>query len=184
MDVGIFITSSRRLTMWIIIPPLLMVGIGMGSFAWKQKAQWQLQEAQALSELLPPFITARNNAAELFKGFETDAGGELGSEDQLISFLQDMAQQNSFMVETVNIVARKNPQQTVPALNAVVKGEGDFTAVQLYINEAKSKQRLLSVDSIKVMEPNTRSETGLYSVEIIFELLLIDEIKALGGGSQ
>ena len=184
MDVGIFITSGRRLKIWLIIPPLLMVGVGLGSSAWRQRAQWQLEEAKALSELLPPFISARNSAINLYKEFETSEGGELGSEDQLISFLQDMAQQNDFMVGTVNIVDRKQQKQTVPVLNAVVRGEGDFTAVQLYINEVKSKQQLLSVDSIKVLQPTERSEAGVYGVEIVFELLLMDEIKALGGGAQ
>ena len=108
----------------------------------------------------------------------------MGSENQLISFLQDMAQQNDFMVETVNVVDRKKPQQAVPVLYAVVRGEGDFTAVKLYINEVKSEQRLLSVDSIKVLQSEERPGSGLFDVEIVFELLLLDEIKALDGGAQ
>lgn len=182
MDVGIFIVSGWRLKTWLIIPPLLMVSVGLGSYAWQQRAQWQLQEAQALSDVLPPFIAARRAASDLFGDLKTATGGEVGSEDQLISFLQDIAQQADFMVSGVNVVDQK--QQKASVLHVAVRGEGDFTAVQLYINEAKSKQRLLSVDSIKVMSPTEQSEGGLYNVEIVFELFLMDEMKALGGGGQ
>lgn len=182
MDVGIFKVSGGRLKMWLMIPPLLMVTVGLGSYAWQQRAQWQLQETQALSDVLPPFIAARKAAKDLFEGLKTDSGGELGTEDQLISFLQDIAQQYEFTVEAVNVVDQK--QQAASVLNIVVRGAGDFTAVQLYINEAKSKQRLLSVDSIKVMQPSEQRAGGLYDVEIVFELLLMDEIKTLGGEGQ
>ena len=182
MDVGIFMVSAGRLKTWLIIPPLLMVSVGLGSHAWRQRAQWQLQETKALSELLPPFIEARRDTLALFEGFKTSSGGELGSEDQLISFLQDMAQQNDFMVNTVNVVDQQKQQQVVPVLNAVVRGQGNFTAVQLYINEAKSRQRLLSVESIKVAKPTERSGGGTFDVEIVFELLLLDGMKAFDGG--
>ena len=186
MDVGIFMASGRRLRAWLIIPPLLMVSVGMGSHAWQQRAQWQLEKTTALSEVLPPFITARKDAITLFDGFKTSEGEELGSEDQLISFLQDMAQQNDFIVDTVNMVNQKIRQQkAVPVLNAVVHGAGDFTAIELYINEVKSGQRLLSVSSIKILQPNNDGSEGrLYDVEIVFELLLLDGMKALNGGIQ
>lgn len=184
MDVGIFMASGRRLKAWLIIPPLLMVSAGLGSHAWQQRAEWRLQETKALSEVLPPFIAARKAATDLFEDFKTSDGGELGSEDQLISFLQDMAQKNDFMVGTVNVVAQNKQQQAVPVLNAVVRGEGDFSAIQLYINEVKSEQRLLSVSSIKIVQPTDRSTGDMYDVEIIFELLLLDEMKIFNGGSR
>jgi len=183
MDVGIFMASGRRLRAWLIIPPLLIVSVGLGSHAWQQRAQWQLQETKALSEILPPFITARKTAVDLFEGFKTAEGGELGSEDQLISFLQEMAQQNNFLVDTVSVVSQKQQQQKdVPVLNAVVRGQGDFTAIQLYINEVKTKQRLLSADSIKIVQPTEASGGELYDVEIVFELLLLDGMKTFNGG--
>jgi hypothetical protein len=67
-------------------------------------------------------------------------------------------------------------------MNAVVRGRGDFTAVQMYINEAKSTQQLLSVDAIKVQKPSEEAAEGMYDVEIVFELLLLDEMKSVAGG--
>ena len=80
MDVGKFKVSGIRLKTWLIIPPLLMASVGLGSRAWQRRAQWRLQETKALSEVLPPFITARKNTIDLFEGFKTATGGELGSE--------------------------------------------------------------------------------------------------------
>lgn len=177
--------SGGRLRAWLIIPPLLIVSVGLGSHAWQQRAGWRLQETQALSEVLPPFITARKAAIGLIKGFRTATGGELGSEDQLISFLQDMAQKTDFIVDTVNVVDWKNQQQkAVPVLNAAVSGQGNFTAIQLYINQVKTEQQLLSVSSIVVKQPTENSEGGLYDVKIVFELLLLNEMKAFRGGVQ
>ena len=185
MDIGIFKASGRQLKAWLIIPPLFIVSVGLGSHAWQQRAQWQLQKTKALSEVLPSFITARKNVIALIDGFQTSTGEGLGSEDQLISFLQDMAQKNNFMVDTVNVVSRKEMQrQTVPLLNAVVRGEGDFAAIQLYINEVKTEQRLLSVSSIKLLQPTEVSVGNMYEVEIIFDLLLLDELKAFSGGAR
>lgn len=185
MDVGIFRASGGRLRAWLIIPPLLMVCVGMGSHAWQQRAQWQLEKTKALSKVLPPFITARKDVIALFDGLKTSVGEELGSEDRLISFLQDMAEKNDFIVDRVNVVNRKNVQKkSVPVLNAVVQGAGDLMAIELYINAVKTGQRLLSVDSIKLAQPDKSSGGNLYDVEIVFELLLLGDMKTLNGGVQ
>jgi len=186
MDVGIFMVSGWRLRAWLIIPPLIMVSVGMGSHAWQQKAEWQLQETTALSEVLPSFITARKEAIDLVEGFKSERSGELASKDQLGSFLQDMAEQNNFSMGTaVSMPDQKNKQQkAVPVQNFVVVGAASFTDIQLFINEVKTEQKLLSVNSIQIKQPTELSEDGLYDVEIVFELLLLDEMKAFNGGVQ
>ena len=180
--------SGRRLKAWLIIPPLLIVGIGLSSNAWRQRSHWQLQKTRALSEVLPSFITARKDVGNLIDGFKQSSAGEIGSEDQLISFLQDMAQQNDFLVDTVNVVNQKNqrqPQQqkAIPVINAVVKGSGDLAAIQLYINQVKTAQRLLSVSSLR-MSPPKDSSVKSYNAEIVFELILLDELQTAKGGSR
>ena len=185
MDVGIFMASGRRLMAWVTIPPLLMVSVGMGSHVWNQRAQWQLEETKTLSEVLPSFIVAKESVTELFEGFGSVDVGGLGSEDQLISFLQDMAQQNDFMVDSVSVIKSKSQQKkAVPTLNAVVLGKGDGTAIPLYMNRVKTEQRLLSVSSIKISQPLEGFLGGLYEVELVFELLQLDGMKAFNGGIQ
>ncbi len=77
MDVGTFKASNGRLRAWLIIPPLLIVSVGLGSFAWQQRAQWKLKEANALSEVLPSFIAVRKDAANLFEIFNAVGGGRI-----------------------------------------------------------------------------------------------------------
>jgi len=185
MDVGIFKASGARLKAWLIVPPLLIVSVGLGSHAWQQRARWRLQEAKALSEILPSFIMAQKEVAELFDSFKASGGSELGSGSQLISFLQDVAQKTDFVVDNVNMVNRKNQaQMDVPVLNAVVRGAGDFTAIEVYINKVKTEQRLLSVASIQIDSSEEHAADGQYEVEIVFELLLLDEMKTFSGGSK
>jgi hypothetical protein len=185
MDIGIFKASGRRLKAWLIIPPLCIVSLGLGSYAWQQQSHWRLEQTKALSEVLPPFITAQKEALALAESLKASSSGNLGSEDQLISFLQDMAQQNDFIVDRVSILAaNKRQKKVVPVLNAVVRGEGDFTSIELYINQVKTEQRLLSVSSIKVLQPTEISVEELYNVEIVFELLLLDDLKIFKGGAQ
>ena len=165
---------------------LLMVSVGLSSHAWRQRAHWQLQKTEAFSEVLPSFIEVRKDVMGLVDGFKTSAVGDIGSEDQLISFLQDMAQKHNVMVDTVNVVEQKTQRQqqmTIPAINAVVIGSGDFMAIQLYINEVKAAQRLLSVSSINISMPQN-SSSELYDVKIVFELLLLDGTKLSEGGSR
>lgn len=187
MDIGIFISSGRRLKVWLVTPPLIMVVAGLGSLAWQQRADWQLTKTKALAEVLPGFIEARREAADLAGIFHRAGGGGLASEDQLGSFLQDMALRNDFVVGSVSVVDRAKQQQlkALPVLYAVVEGTGDLMATQLYINKVKAEQRLLSVDSIRVGQPTDSDATaGQYEVTIVFELLLLDGTQAFAGGSQ
>ena len=179
MDVGIFMASGRRLRAWLIIPPLLIVSVGMGSHAWQQRAQWRLQETKAISDVLPSFMMARGEVLDLAEDFKTDGGKEMGS------FLQDLAEQNKFSMGTsVSMPDQKQQQKAVPVQNYMVKGSASFMNIQLFINKVKSEQRLLSVSSIKIEQPKEGSGGALYEVEIIFELLLLDGMKVFNGGVQ
>ena len=76
MDVGIFKTSGIRLKIWLIVPPLLIVILGLGSHAWRQRAEWQLQETEAYSEILPQLMSARRNTALLLNSFRGSSGDD------------------------------------------------------------------------------------------------------------
>jgi hypothetical protein len=187
MDVGIFMANGRRLKAWLIVPPLLIVGVGLSSNAWRQRAHWQLQEARALSGVLPSFIETRKQVAEMIGGLQASSSGELGSEDRLISFLQDMAIKNDFMVESVSIAEQKNKRDNekhpIPVLSAVVRGSGSLSAIQLYINQVKTEQRLLSVNAIRLESPSD-SANGSYEAEITFDLILLGELETAKGGAR
>lgn len=182
MDVGKFKASRGRLMAWIAIPPVLAAGIGMSAFAWQQRTEMELKQAQALSDILPSIIGARREAEDLFENLGLADDNMIGSENQLISFLQEAAVKHDFMVDSVQVDRREtNGKNKFPALNAAVEGVGEVRAVQFFINEVKSSQQLLSVEAINLSLPRRAQVENNFNVSIIFKLLLVDEVLKSGG---
>ncbi len=171
---------------WIVIPPVMIVGVGMSAHAWQQRAEWRLRQNEALSDVLPVFIKAQGAAAELIEDLGVNQKDAISSEDQLISFLQEAAVRRAFTIDAVQVIRHdKQKGKTVPVLSASVEGFGEFTAIQLYINEIKSAQQLLSVRSMDLTQPKKRKQDDeIFEARVVFELLLIDEVLQTTGGSK
>ena len=184
MDVGKFKASRGRLMAWIGIPPLLIVSVGLSAYAWAQRADTRLIQNQALSDVLPVFIKAQKDAAELIADLGINEEDKIGSEDQLISFLQEAALRRGFTVDAIQVVRQEKIQgKNVPVLSASVKGSGELTAIQLYINEIKSAQQLLSVSSIQLTQPKKMNTENTFDAKVVFDLLLLEEVLKTAGGS-
>jgi hypothetical protein len=186
MDIGKFKASSGRLMAWIVIPPVLIVGVGMSAYAWQQRAEWQLRQNESLSEVMPVFIKAQTAAGKLISDLGVNEKDAIASEDQLISFLQEAAVRRAFTIDAVQVVRHeKVTGQAVPVLSASVEGFGEFSAIQLYINEIKSAQQLLSVRSMDLTQPKKRkADDEIFDARIVFDLLLFDEVLKTTGGSK
>lgn len=184
MDVGIFKASQARLMAWIVIPPMLIVGVGLSSYAWSQRTEWKLQQAQSLSDVLPLVIESKREAAKLIGDLGLNEKSAIASEDQLISFLQEVALKHGVTVESVKVVRRELARgENIPILSASLEGAGTFAALQLYVNEIKSAQSLLSVNSLRLSQPRKRISEDLFEASIVFDLMLIDEVLKTTGGS-
>lgn len=184
MDVGIFKASRARLMAWIIIPPMLIVGVGLSSYAWCQRTIWKLQQTQSLSDVLPLVIESKRAAAKLIGDLGMDDKSSIASKEQLISFLQEIAVKRGVTVESVKVVRREPARgENLPVLSASVAGAGTFTALQLYVNEVKSAQSLLYVNSLKLSQPRERILDDMFEASIVFDLMLIDEVLKTTGGS-
>ncbi len=186
MDVGIFKASKVRLMAWIAIPPALILGVGLGSYAWHERAAWRLKEAKALEDVLPAFIGARADAEKLVAELGLENGNMIANEDQLLSVINEAAARKGFIIESMQ-VERKVPGkgQDIPLLVATVEGSGKFTAIQLFANELVAAHKLLSVSSIALDQPrDDAGKSGLFEVRITFELMQIDEVLQTAGGVQ
>lgn len=182
MDVGKFKASRRRLASWILIPPVLAVTAGLSSYAWQQRMEISMQETQSLSDVLPSIIEARRHAVELIENLGVTDESAIASDDQLISFLQEVAVKQDFIVESVQVNrVQKSATQPFPMLRVMVDGSGEFRAIQLFINDIKSSQQLLSVDSVSLTLPRQSQGDGQFSASMVFNLLLIDEVLQSGG---
>ncbi len=184
MDVGVFKASRTRLMMWIIVPPLLVVGIGLGTYTLKLQSEWQLSRTKELAEVLPDLIDAQQQAQELLAQFNKGLEQSVESEDQFISFLQEVAQQVGFTVDSIKVERRVSAATlNTEVLFASVKGTGSFDVIELYLNDVVSAHTLLSESEIKLTQVKEYN-TDFYRAELAFELLLYKGSRAAIGSAK
>ena len=183
MDVSVFKASRLRLMIWIVVPPLLIVSLGLGTYALQRQSEWELNRTKELVEVLPELVQTKRQASELLaefrKGSEEKA---IESEDQFISFLQEVAQHVGFTVDSVKVerqVSGVNPN--IPVLLASVKGKGSFDAIELYLGDVTTVHPLLSESTIKLSQVKEYN-TDFYRAELSFELTLLNGPKVADGG--
>lgn len=186
MDVGIFKVSKTRMIAWIVIPPVLIAAVGLSSYAFRQRAEGRLNQTQALSDVLPAIIGAQKETKQLFEDLGLSKEKRIASEDQLISLLQEKAIQRNISFETVQVVRRdKSKGSSIPVLRAVVEAYGNVGAFQLYLNDVKLAQPLLTASSIQIDQRiDDGGGGGDFALMVVFDLLLADEVLNASGGSQ
>jgi len=184
MDVGIFKVNKARLIAWIVIPPAVIATLGMSSYALRQKAEWRLQQAEALSDVLPAVIDAQTDVRQLFEDLGLTQEKRIASEDQLISLLQDKARARGVTVDSLQVNRRDQIKGAkIPALSATVEAFGDVGAFQLYLNDVKAAQPLLTASSITIEQSSDYVQNGDFELKVVFDLLLVDEVLKASGGS-
>ena len=182
MDVGKFKASRKRLSAWIVLAPIIALSIGLSTYGWQQRMQLSLEETQALSDVLPDIIETRRDANLLFESLGASGKGSGNSEDRLLSLLQDVSIKQEFIIESTQLKRmEKKTGSGFPTLRVIVEGSGDFQAVQLFINDIKLSQKLLSVETIDLSLPRQADDDENFQTTIIFHLLLIDEVLQSGG---
>lgn len=185
MDVGMFKVSKARLIAWIAIPPVLIAAVGLSSYALRQRSEWRLKQTQSLSDVLPAVIQAQAEVRQLFEDLGLSEANRIASEDQLISLLQEKAFQRNITFKTVQVVRRdKSKGANIPALSATVEAYGDVAAFQLYLNDIKVAQPLLTASSIKIDQEADGGQDGDFELKVVFDLLLVDEVLMARGGPQ
>ena len=185
MDVAIFKVNKIRLIAWIVIPPMLITSLGLSSYALRRKAEWKLKQTQALSDVLPAVIGAQTAVRQLFEDLGISEEKRIASEDQLISLLQEKARARNILIEKLQVNRRnKSKDSKIPVLSAKIYAFGDIGAFQLYLNDIKRAQPLLTANSIQVSQQPGSGEDGNFELNVVFDLLLVDEVLKTRGGSQ
>jgi Tfp pilus assembly protein PilO len=183
MDIGIFKASRGRLILWMVIPPVVAIGMGLSSYTLQLRSQWKLNRAQKLSSVLPRLASVQQEAHDLLSNFQASSTQHIKSEDEMISFLQDVAQQAGFVVDSLK-VERRRSVQNIPMLKANVMGAGSYEAIELFLGDVGSSQNLLSESSLKLSQSVTDRTSGNFQAEIEFELMLFNSVAATGGSAQ
>lgn len=182
MDIGKFKASRGRLTAWILIPPVLIVGIGLTSFALRQQSEWQLERTRVLADLLPKVKQTEQEALSLLARFNESEAGSIKSEDELISFLQNAAREADFTVDSLKVERKgSSANKNTPILTAMVRGTGTFRSVQTFMSDAASKQHLLSESALQINQGGDKNNKDSCRADMTFELILFDAGKLAGG---
>ena len=182
MDVGKFKASRLRLMLWILVPPVLAVGAGLGTYTMRLRSEWELKRTRKLDDVLPRLVETRRQAEAVvaeFRGSDTES---LRTEDELISFLQEAAQESGFPVDSIGVERRS--AQGRPLLAASVKGAGTFNSIQRFMGDVSSAQHLLSESSLKLSKNTLAAEDDSYKADLLFELVLFNPSSLLDGGAK
>ena len=148
MDVGIFKASRTRLVAWIIIPPILITAVGLSAFAMRQRAEWELRQTLALSDILPEVIQARRNVRTLMDNLGLTEEKQITTGDQLIALLDEKASNRNIDLKRTQILQRDDVKGSgIPVISAVLEASGDFASIQLFLNDVRSAYPLVSARS-------------------------------------
>lgn len=184
MDIGIFKASRGRLMLWVLMPPLVLVGAGLTSHALKARSEWKLQRIQSLATALPKLEHARSAAEEIVNKFYGEDSGCLKTEEELVSYLHNASARVGFVIDSLNVERRVSARdKDIPMLMAEVKGSGSFVDIEDYLVEVLAGQQLLSESSVKVNRSANALHANEYRADITFELVLFRSVGKAGGGS-
>ncbi len=182
MDIGKFKSSSTRLTLWILIPPLLVAGVGLGVYMLKLQSEWEFNRTQSLAEALPRLVFVRELAGNLMLDVQGDDVNRVKNEDEFISFLQSTASALDFTVNSLKVERRTSDSQNLPVLVAKVRGTGTFPTIQNFLGDVASKQPLLSQSALRVSQSSGSADRNLCNAEATFELVMVETL--VSGGAR
>ncbi|MDF7799996.1 hypothetical protein P4C99_11020 [Pontiellaceae bacterium B1224] len=181
MDLGKFKASRTRLLLWVLIPPFLISGIGLTSFALDQQSTWVLERTKALSEILPKVVAAQESVESLLQTFNASEAGRIKTEDELISFLQNAANNADFMVDSLKVERKVAAMsKNVPVLAASIRGSGTIMAVRSFLGDVTARQQLLSETSLQINQGGRSLGEESCRADITFELILFKNGKSGG----
>lgn len=172
MDIAVFKASKKRLRGWILIPPMIIITLGLGTHALSRKAHWHLQSTQVLNDKLPAFIQSNKGISTVLDEFRDIAEGQ-SQEGQVIAVLQDEAVRSGFEVTSVQVDRLPVDLQTDKLiLNAAVSGYGTLESIQKYLKNVNTARNMLAEDVIKISEADEDLGGGIYEAKIIFKEVL------------
>ncbi|MCK5922006.1 MAG: hypothetical protein KAG66_13770, partial [Methylococcales bacterium] len=134
-----FKASRARLMLWVTVPPLLIVGVGLSAYALHRRSQWDLNRTKVLADILPKLVKTQQEASNLISEFNGLGDDAIQSEDQLISFLQETAQRAGFTVDSVKVERQvSSVNRGIPVLIGDIKGVGNLATIKQFIADMTS----------------------------------------------
>ncbi len=171
MDIGRFKATRTRLVMWLMLPPLLIAGIGLSSYAVRLKSEWELTRTEGLTSVLPKLVRVRKQAFHLVDEFEENSL-TLHSEDDLIVYLRKAAQASGFDVDALKVNRKKDKVMTI--LTASLTGTGSFESIQRFLGNVSAGQHLLSERELQLTRVFQSGGAPAYKADLTLSLAMFD----------
>lgn len=183
MDVGVFKASKVRLVIWIVVPPILIMVVGLSSFALRQYAEGQLEQTKALSNVLPDVISTRKKVHTLVDDLGLSKEKRIASADQFLAHLEEKATNRNIDLKKTQILRReKEKGSSTPVVSAMVEAVGGFADFQLFLNDVKSAHPLVSARLIELKQGREDAVGEGFQLKIVFDLLLVGDVLKTTGG--
>jgi hypothetical protein len=184
MDVGIFKAGKIRMALWIVVPPVLIVSVGLSSYAMQQRAEWRLQETKALSDVLPDVVNAKQDVKKLYDNLGLSREKRITTGDQLIGILEEKARLHGVDVKKTQILDREIAKGSkIPVISVIVDASGSFADFQLFLNDVKSAHPLVSARTITLQQGDESERKAGFDLRVVFDLLLVNDVLKASGGT-
>ncbi|MFH1622277.1 MAG: hypothetical protein ABIA97_04060 [Candidatus Omnitrophota bacterium] len=168
MDVGIFLSSKKKLFIWIIGPVLLLCIFSLPFFIYIRSTSAKLSERKFMLKSMPAIIEKISLAQVIVKSYQIDV-----PKSEIIEWLNSKLNQEGknshFAIDSLVIEKdiTKDAKEGFIVYAVKIKGKGEFPAIINFFKNIQSSISLLALEGVKLRTMGQASE-NVYNAEISF----------------
>lgn len=168
MDLGIYLSTKKKLVFWIIGPVLFLSILFLPVFIYFKSINNNLSEKKFMLESMPTIIEKITMAQSTVKSYQSNT-----SKAELIEWLNSqlnyIANNSGFVIDSL-IVKKDNPKSTEEAIavyEVSIKGKGGLDKIISFFNNSQSSMPLLTLDNVQLRTIGQTSER-IYNAQLSF----------------
>ena len=168
MDLGIYLSTKKKLVVWIIGPVLFLSVLFLPVFIYFKSINNNLSEKKFMLESMPTIIEKITMAQSTVKSYQSNA-----SKAELIEWVNSqlnyIANDSGFVIDSL-IVKKdnsKNAEEAITVYEISIKGKGELDKIVSFFNKSQSMMPLLTLDSMQLRTVGQASER-IYDTQLSF----------------
>ncbi|MFC1708748.1 hypothetical protein ACFL2J_01625 [Candidatus Omnitrophota bacterium] len=168
MDLGIFLSTKKKLVAWIIGPVLFLSILYLPIFIYFKSANNDLSEKKFMLESMPTIIEKITMAQVMLKSYQSNA-----SKGEIIEWLNfqlnQIAGSCDFTIDSLVVRKDKSPSSSGEMIiyNISVQGKGELLGVISFFENSQAVMPLLTLDDVKLQTIGHASE-HIYDAKVTF----------------
>lgn len=168
MDLGIFLSSKKKLVVWIIGPVLFLSILYLPIFVYFKSAHNDLNEKKFMLESMPTIIEKITMAQSMVKSYQSNA-----SKAEIIEWLNSQLNQIAgscdFTIDS--FVVRKDESgsssEAMIVYDISIEGKGELSKIIDFFKKTQSVMPLITLDDMQLRTIGHATE-HIYSAQINF----------------